>query len=92
MLYPLGNKIQIELETERQDVTSAGIIIQSPKNSVESGKHMGRKGKVIAIGPDVKEIKVGETVLWGEFEYKDYQENGKKYQLIPEPDICAVLE
>lgn len=92
MLQMLGSKIQVEMEVERDDVTESGIVIKASSGTVASQEQFGRKGKVVAIGPEVEEIKVGDVVLWGEFDYKNWEENGKKFQIIGESDICAVLE
>lgn len=92
MLQMLGSKIQVEMQEERDDVTESGIVIKTAQGTRPSQEHLGRKGKVVAIGPEVEEVKVGDVVLWGEFDYKNWTEGGKKYQIIGEADICAVLE
>lgn len=92
MLKMLASKILVEMDEERDDVTESGIVVKVAQGTRPSQEHLGRKGKVVDIGPEVEEIKVGDVVLWGEFDYKNWTENGKKYQIIGESDVCAVLE
>ena len=54
-VQPLGNKLAVvKLKSETQ--TESGIFIAKGVDSFD-------KAKVIAVGPDVKGVKVGETVL-----------------------------
>lgn len=57
-------------------------------------------GTVIACGPGKEingrvhpmDVKVGDTIRWGEFDFPSYEENGVKYQIIVEADVAAVVE
>lgn len=57
-------------------------------------------GTVIAVGPgkEVKgkiqplDVKVGDTVRWGEFVFPEYTEDGVKYQILQEADVAAIVE
>lgn len=57
-------------------------------------------GTVVAVGPgkEVKcrifplEVKVGDTVRWGEFVFPEYVEDGVTYQILQEADIAGIVE
>ena len=54
MIRPLGNKVVVE-RIAAEKATSSGIILKSTDGP--------DKAKVLAIGPDVTEISVGEIAL-----------------------------
>lgn len=92
-LQLLRDRIQVIPDPERDDVTQAGIIVKVA-GTIESQRHMGRTGEVVAIGEDVDpdDVKPGDRIIWGEFDFPKYEENGKKYLILQDKDICAVLE
>lgn len=58
-------------------------------------------GTVIAVGPGAynkdgehmpMDVKPGDTVRWGEFEFSTYVKDGEKYTILQEADIAAVVE
>lgn len=57
-------------------------------------------GTVVAVGPgkEVKgrihplDVKVGDTVRYGEFTFPVYREGGVTYQILQEADVAAVVE
>jgi len=52
-------------------------------------------GTVAAIGPNVRELKTGEKIRYGNGSYLDWpvvEFGGVKYQLIQEADVTMVLE
>ena len=58
-------------------------------------------GTVIAIGPGgynkdgehmPLDVKPGDIVRWGEFEFPKYSYQGEVYQILQEADIAAVVE
>ncbi|GAI86534.1 unnamed protein product, partial [marine sediment metagenome] len=63
-IKPLADRVLIE-PTEAEAKTSGGIFIP------DSAQEKPQKGKVIAVGPgtkDVKmEVKMGDTVLYGKY-------------------------
>ena len=55
-------------------------------------KRKTEKGKVEAIGSEVKEIKVGDTILFDKYSGSKTNINGTEYLIIKEEDILGVLE
>lgn len=89
---PLRDRIIVRQDATREDVSPMGIVIAASKGIVESQKQLGRRGTVIAIGPKVYELKVGDRVLYGEFAHHEYREAGSTYQVLQEADVAGVIE
>lgn len=57
-------------------------------------------GTVIACGPGKEingrvhpmDVKVGDTIRWGEFSMPEYRHEGVVYNIITEADVAAVVE
>lgn len=91
---PLRDNIVILPDVERENVTAAGIVIAKREGMHESQAQLGIQGVVVALGPDCdhEQVRVGDRVLVGEFQYRDYRERGRKYLIVSEKDICGVVE
>lgn len=53
------------------------------------------EGNVVAIGPKVGDVKIGERIKYGNGTYLDwpvYKIDGEDYQLIQEGDVACVVE
>lgn len=53
------------------------------------------EGTIVAVGPDVREVQVGDFIKYGNGTYLDWPVHnfdGQDYQIIQEGDICAVVE
>ncbi len=53
------------------------------------------EGTIVAVGPDVKEVKPGDFIKYGNGTYLDWpvhEFDGQDYQIIQEADICAIVE
>lgn len=84
---PLGENVLIELQ-EAKKKTELGIYL--PETA--SGE-TPQEGKVIAVGDD-KDIKVkkGQIVIYRRYSGTDIELNDKKYVLIKNEDILAIVE
>ncbi len=89
-IFPLGDKLVLKaekkLETEKK--TQSGFIVST---KIEDEIHP-KIAVVQEIGPDVKNIKVGETVIFKEFIPTSFEiEEGEKLLILAEEDILAKL-
>jgi co-chaperonin GroES (HSP10) len=53
------------------------------------------EGTIVAVGPDVREVSVGDLIKYGNGTYLDWpvhEFDGQDYQVIQEGDVCAVVE
>ena len=83
---PLGKKVLVA-ENKRESQTASGIIIEGKDVQGES-----KTATVLAIGPEVKSVEVGQVVLlmWNKGAVVTI--DGNQRVMILEEDIVAVLE
>jgi len=84
-LQPLADRIVLE-QIESEEKTSSGIILP------DSAKEKPEQAKVIAIGPDVKGVKVGEVVLYTKYGPNEAKVDGKEYLIVKEEDVMAIIK
>lgn len=94
MLKPLADRVLIEVK-EEETKTKGGILLP------DTAQKKSQEGIVLAVGAGKladngtrmpMEVKVGDTVLFAKYSGTDVEENGKKFLLITERDILAVLD
>lgn len=83
---PLKSKVLIA-EVKMETKSEAGIILEKAASAANSNA-----GKVIAVGPDVKEVKVGDTVYLEWSKGDIVKIDGDQRVMIDEQYIAAVLE
>ena len=87
-IKPLADRVLVEpLEAETK--TASGIIIP------DSAKEKPQQGVVIAVGAGKKDepmtVKVGDKVLYGKYCGNEISVDGKKYLIMHESDIFAII-
>ena len=74
---------------EAETKTASGIIIP------DSAKEKPQQGVVIAVGAGKKDepmtVKVGDKVLYGKYSGNEISVDGKKYLIMHESDIFAII-
>ena len=81
---PLGERVLVE-RIEEVSTTASGIIIP------DSAKDKPSQGTVIAIGNDVEEIKVGDTIVFGKYSGNEITLDNKEYIIMDESDALGIL-
>ena len=88
MIKPLADRVLIEPK-EAETKTASGIYIP------DTAKEKPQQGKVIAAGPGKKdepmEVKVGDEVLYGKYAGTEVTVEDKKYLIVKQSDILAIL-
>ena len=88
MIKPLQDRVLIEPK-EAEAKTAGGLYIP------DTAKEKPQQGLVVAAGPGQKdepmEVKVGETVLYGKYAGTEVSFEGKKYLIVKQSDILAIL-
>lgn len=84
-MQPLADYVVAEAE-ELQTKTSSGIFL--PEAATEKPK----SAKILAIGKDVKNVKVGDTIIYGGYSITEVKVAGKDYMLIKEENIYATVK
>jgi co-chaperonin GroES (HSP10) len=90
LVKPLRDRMLVLPEQQRDDVTSSGVVVLKRTGIHDSQAQLGIKCTVIEIGADVDrdQVKPGDTVLIGEFEYAKLDQ----YLVIQDKDIVGVLQ
>jgi len=83
---PLGKKVLVA-ENKRNNTTESGIIIEGADRHGES-----RSGTVLAIGPDVTQVQVGDKILLDWSKSAVTTVDGAQRVIVLEEHIVAVLE
>lgn len=93
-LKPLADRVVVE-PIEREEVTASGIYVP------ETAKEKPQEGMVIAAGPGRRDeegkyvpmdVKVGDRVLYAKYAGTEVKLEDKKYLILKESDILAILE
>jgi len=62
---------------------------------IVENKEKFNEGTIVAVGPDVYDVKVGECIKYGNGTYLDWpvhKIDGEDHQLIQEGDVACVVE
>jgi chaperonin GroES len=88
MLKPLADRVVIEPK-EAETKTASGIFIP------DTAKEKPQQGTIVAAGPGKKdepmEVKVGDVVLYGKYAGTEVTVEDKKYLIVKQSDILAIL-
>ena len=93
-LKPLADRVVVE-PTEQEEMTASGIYVP------ETAKEKPQKGMVIAAGPGRRDedgeripmdVAVGDQVLYARYAGTEVKLEDKKYLILKESDILAILE
>ena len=83
-MKPLADRLvakPIEAETK----TAAGILLP------EQAKDKTLVAEVVAVGKEVKEVRVGDKVLHAEYGPDRFTHAGTEYMILKEKDVVAVI-
>ena len=88
-IKPLADRVLI-LPAPAEEKTIGGIIIP------DTAKEKPLKGEVVAAGNGTKDeemiLKIGDTVLYGKYAGTELEFEGKKYLMMRQSDVLAVVE
>ena len=88
MIKPLADRVVIEPQ-EAQTKTASGLFIP------DTAKEKPQQGTIVAAGPGKKdepmEVKVGDMVLYGKYAGTEVTVDDKKYLIVKQSDILAVI-
>ena len=83
-IQPLADYVVAQQE-EAQTKTASGLYL--PENAQEKPK----TAKVVAVGKDVKQIKVGDKIIYKSYSTTDVKVGSEDYILVKEEDILATV-
>ena len=92
-LKPLADRMVVE-PIEQEEVTASGIFVP------ETAKEKPQEGKVVAVGPGRRDddgeripmdVAEDDKVLYAKYAGTEVKLQGKKYLILKESDILAIL-
>ncbi len=84
-LQPMGDYIVAGSE-EAEQKTASGLYI--PEKAQEKPK----TAKVLAVGKDVKELKVGDRIVYKSYSTTEVKVDSVEYILVKEEDVLATVK
>ena len=93
-LKPLGDRLIVE-PIEEEGTTASGIVLP------ETAKEKPMQGKVLAIGPGARkedgsritmDVSTGDTVLYAKYIGTEVKVESKKYLILKETDVLAIVQ
>jgi chaperonin GroES len=93
-LKPLGERLIVE-PIEQEEMTASGIVLP------ETAKEKPMQGKVVAAGPGARkddgsrvamDVSKGDTVLYAKYAGTEVKIEDKKYLILKESDVLAIVE
>jgi chaperonin GroES len=82
---PLKDRVFISY-TEEVEKTAGGIYVP------DTAKEKPQRGKVEAIGSEVKEVKVGDEVMFDRYSGSKIKIDNVEHLIIKEEDILGIVE
>ncbi len=82
---PLKDRVFVKY-TDEAEKTAGGLYIP------DTAKEKPQKGQVEAVGSEVKEIKVGNTVLFDKYSGSKVNIDNNEYLIVKEEDILGIVE
>ncbi|HMQ09309.1 MAG TPA: co-chaperone GroES [Candidatus Nanoperiomorbaceae bacterium] len=83
-LSPLGERI-VATREETATKTATGLYLP------ESAKEKSQVAKVVAVGKDAREVKVGDRIIIGGYQITEAKIDGVEYMIVKEEDVLAVV-
>jgi chaperonin GroES len=84
-LKPLGDYIVAQAE-EASSKTASGLYL--PENAQEKPK----TAKVVAAGPNAKQVKVGDRIVYKSYSTTEVKVDKEDYILVKEEDVLATVK
>jgi chaperonin GroES len=84
-LQPLSDYI-VAVQEEAEAKTASGLYL--PENAKEKPK----TAKVVATGPNAKQVKVGDRIVYKSYSTTDVKVGNQEYILVKEEDVLATVK
>jgi chaperonin GroES len=85
ILQPLGDYVVAQAE-EAETKTASGLYL--PEKAAEKPK----TAKVVAVGKEAKQVKVGDRIVYKSYSTTDVKVGKDEYILVKEEDILATVK
>ena len=83
-IKPLADRI-VAVREEAESKTASGLYLP------DAAKEKPVLAKVVAVGKEVKEVKVGDRIVYKEYAPTELKTNGQEYLILKEEDVLATI-
>ena len=83
-IKPLADRV-VAIREEAATKTASGIYLP------DTAKEKPVVAKIVAIGPDVKQVKIGDKIVYKEYATTDLKIDNQEYLIIKQEDILATF-
>ncbi|MGD8373797.1 MAG: co-chaperone GroES [Candidatus Woesebacteria bacterium] len=83
-IKPLADRI-VAVKQEAKNKTASGLFLP------DSAKEKSAIAEVKAVGADVKEVKIGDKIIYKEYSTTEVKIDGTEYLLVREEDVLAKI-
>jgi chaperonin GroES len=84
-LHPLADRI-VARPVEAESKTASGILLP------EQAKEKTQVAEVLAVGTEVKEVKVGDRIVHTEYGPNRFKQGSEELLIVKEEDVLAVVK
>jgi chaperonin GroES len=84
-LKPLSDYV-VAVGEEAETKTASGLYLP------ENAKEKPQTAKVVAVGPNAKQIKVGDRIIYKSYSTTDVKVDTTQYILVKEEDVLATVK
>lgn len=83
-INPLDDRI-VAQQLEAQTKTASGLYLP------DSAQEKPKAAKVVAVGKNVKDVKVGDQIIYKEYSATEVKVDSDKYLIVKEEDVLATV-
>lgn len=84
-IQPLADYV-VAVGEEAETKTASGLYIP------DSAKEKPKTAKIVAVGNDAKQLKVGDRIIYKSYSTTDVKHDGVEYILVKEEDVLATVK
>ena len=83
-IKPLGDRV-VAIREKAQEKTASGLYLPN------QAKEKPVIAEVVAVGPDAKEITIGDKIIYKEYSTTELTINGQEYLIVKAEDVLGVV-
>lgn len=84
-INPLGDRV-VGQQLEAEQKTASGLYLP------DQAREKPKVAKLVAVGPDVKSLKVGDKILYKDFSTTDVKVDDEEFIIVKEEDVLATVK